>query len=63
VADPSVRAGAALETNGADLSPPPVDATQQLAISGVVLDRAQMLAAIRATMPNATGIAPIDNGA
>jgi len=52
--------------NGTDPSPPgasPSNTTQQLSVSGVVLDRTQMLAAIRAALPNATGIAPIDNGA
>ena len=50
--------------NGTDPGPPATAApAQQLAISGVVLDRAQMLAALRAALPNATGIAPIDNGA
>lgn len=52
--------------NGSDSGPPgasPPDPMQQLTISGVVLDRTQLLAAVRATLPNATGIAPIDNGA
>ena len=52
--------------NGTDSEPPgarAVDPTQQLTVSGIVLDRTQLLAALRATLPNATGIAPIDNGA
>jgi len=34
-----------------------------LAASGIVLDRTQLLAALRLALPQASGIAPIDNGA
>lgn len=66
MADSSVRAAPtpAPSPDGTDPGPPATAApAQQLAVAGMVLDRAQMLAALQTALPNATGIAPIDNGA